>query len=264
MADVDYKSSLPVRSEADGADARVQVKVVDATNPATQQMEVDTDNNAHVEMHGNDPAGVDRVARLAENGAVQSDGVYDAATNTKPSNQGVVLQTRNATAADSRQVERQTAKRGTTDTTVVSADVSMHDENGNAYTTANPLPVVISNEEVGTPVHEHLDDTGVNPTGLAAGASVTLTYTVPAGSPLTLKKVSFAASGRIKAEIKTGTSGSATKRYTMFNSTASPNQEKDFPKNSIVAVADVVEITFTNMDHQPFTVYMSVDGTIGA
>ena len=52
----DYKSGLPVRSEADGTDERLQTKIVDATSPDTQQMEVDSDNNAHVEVHGNNPA----------------------------------------------------------------------------------------------------------------------------------------------------------------------------------------------------------------
>lgn len=67
------------------------------------------------------------------------DGVYNATNNIDPANIGLVLQTRNVTADDSRQVERQTAKRGTTNTDTVSADVSLHDENGNAYTALNPL-----------------------------------------------------------------------------------------------------------------------------
>lgn len=53
MADID--SSLPVMSEVD-PDSRVQVKVVDATTPS-QQMEVDTDNDAHVKAKLRDDSG---------------------------------------------------------------------------------------------------------------------------------------------------------------------------------------------------------------
>lgn len=58
------------------------------------------------------------------------DGVYNASTNTDPDNIGVVLQTRNSTASDIRQIERPTAIRGTTDSSHVSIDVSVHDNNG--------------------------------------------------------------------------------------------------------------------------------------
>ena len=53
MADID--SGLPVRSYQD-VDERVQVKVVDATTP-TQQMEVDTDGDAHVKAKIRDNSG---------------------------------------------------------------------------------------------------------------------------------------------------------------------------------------------------------------
>lgn len=53
MADIE--SGLPVRSVQD-VDERVQVKVVDATTPS-QQMEVDTDNDAHVKAKLRDDSG---------------------------------------------------------------------------------------------------------------------------------------------------------------------------------------------------------------
>src|SRR5690606_13158800 len=105
----DYNSGLPIRSEADGADDRVQTKIVDAQNPDTQQMKVDTDGNAHAEMHGNDPAGIDRVQRLSELGAVTPDGLYDASDNTKPGNIGLIANTRDVTPSDSTQTERLTS-----------------------------------------------------------------------------------------------------------------------------------------------------------
>lgn len=60
----DQQLALPIRTEADGLDQRVQVKIVDKTAPGTQQMAVDLDSNAHVEVHGNAPDGTDRVVAL--------------------------------------------------------------------------------------------------------------------------------------------------------------------------------------------------------
>lgn len=259
MADVDYNSSLPVRSEADGVDARVQVKVVDKTNPTTQQMTVDTDSNAHVEMHGNDPAGVDRVAKMGQDGSLTTNGIYDGTTNTEPGTVGLTAQERNATAAHARQNQRPTAKRGTVDTDQVSLDVALHDENGNKYTTANPLPVVLSNEEVGTAVHAYLESVAT----VAPGATENLDYTV-AGSTFTLKNILASASGRIKVEILVGAAAGPTRRYVLFNSTAFLNVEKACPANSLVAIGDIVRVSITNMDKQAFTVYASVEGTLGA
>ena len=95
----DYNSGLPIRSEADGADERVQVKVVDSTNPDTQQMTVDTDGNLHAEAHGNDPSGVDRVLRTSEEGHANVSGLYDVAQNTDPANIGLIAHSRSATPA---------------------------------------------------------------------------------------------------------------------------------------------------------------------
>lgn len=262
MADIDYNSSLPVRSEADGIDARVQVKIVDKTAPGTQQMTVDTDSNAHVEMHGNDPAGVDRVARTSEAGELANNGLYNAATNTKPSHNGLILQQRNAASADSRQIMQPTAVRGTVDTTKVAIDVSMNDENGNAYTTLNPMPVVLSDEEIGTAVHDFQID--ASPTGIAAAGTGTITYTVPAASILSLKRIVMSGSGRFKAEVFLGVASGTPRKYVLFNSTAQPNLPFDVPKNFRLNATEVVKVTFTNLDKQPFNVFLTVEGTINA
>lgn len=69
MADQDL--ALPVRTE-DDLDQRVQVKIVDPTNPATQQATVDTDSNLHIEVHGNDSTGTDRTLALDTLGRVRA------------------------------------------------------------------------------------------------------------------------------------------------------------------------------------------------
>jgi hypothetical protein len=259
MADTDFKSSLPVRSEADGADARVQVKVVDKTNPGTQQMIVDSDSNAHVEIHGNDPLGVDRVARLAENGAVQSDGVYDGTGNTKPSHQGVVLQERNAAAADSRQTMRPTAKRGSVDTDVVSADVALHDEHGNAYTPSNPLPVAISPTEAGTPAVDFVDSSGAFATGVPKDTTYTRTFTV-AGSAFTLKKITASSTARAKVEILWGAAGSEARKYVKATSHAVGDVEFEPAVKVTLAVGETILVKFTNLDQQAASMFSTIEG----
>lgn len=259
MAATDFNTSLPVRSEADGTDARVQVKIVDRLNPDTKQMDVDSDHNAHVEMHGNAPDGTtDKVMRLSEEGAPNGDGVYDGTNNSTPASAGITAQVRNATASPSRQTMQPTAVRGSTASTQVSLDVALHDEAGEAYSSSNPMPVAIVNEETGTAIHDYWE----SPAVLAPGASVTRTYTV-ATSILSLKRILASASGRIKVEILTGPSGLPVQKYTLFNSSSNPNVEHECPKNFLVAVSDVVQVKFTNMDKQSFTVYTTIEGSSG-
>lgn len=55
----DYPQGLPVRSEADGTDNRVQVKIVDGSTPS-QKATVDTDNALKVLATGHDGSNVNR------------------------------------------------------------------------------------------------------------------------------------------------------------------------------------------------------------
>ena len=71
---------------------------------------------------------------------VDIDGDYDPILNPDPDSIGLIGHTRSNPTNQTHQVQRQTAKRGTVDTDTVSADVSLHDNNGNAYTSLNPLP----------------------------------------------------------------------------------------------------------------------------
>jgi len=253
----DYNSGLPVRSEADGTDERVQVKVVDAQNPDTQQMEVDTDGNAHAEMHGNDPAGVDRVIKTSEDGSVDIDGVYDGTSNTEPANIGLVTQERNAAASDTRQTEQLTGKRGTVDTTVVALDVSLHDEDGNAYSDTNPLPVSLEESE-GDEVCEY--NTSVD---VAKDASTNHDYTVTAAKTLVGEQIWATASGKMKVEVRTETaaaSGTFDTKFVAFNSTANPNVEIPLKKILKQVAGAIVRITLTNLDNQPQDLYSTLTG----
>jgi len=104
---------------------------------------VDTDTvSQDVSLHDRDGNGITSTLSGSKRRLnSDNDGVYDGTNNTDPANVGIVQQTRNAVAADSRQVERPTAKRGTTDTDTVSSDVSLHDHSGNQFTETNQFPV---------------------------------------------------------------------------------------------------------------------------
>ena len=248
----DKDTSLPIRSEADGADAHVLTKICDGTSPSSNQASVDSDKNLHVEIHGNDPTAADKVVRLSELGAITPDGVYHATDNTKPGNVGVIASSRAASPSDSTQNFRVTGKQGVADNTVHAMDVALHDENGDAYSATNPMPVTISNEEAGVPVTSFKSST----LDLARHASETQDYTVTTAKVLKLYKVMVAASGKIKAELKVAGATVAVK----FNSTADTNLEFTFAVPLAVAAADLVEVVATNNDYQAFAVYSTVIG----
>lgn len=249
----DQNLALPVRSEADGTDARVQVKIVDFTTP-TQGATVDTDRNVHVEVHGNDPAAVDRVVRTSETGALTPDGVYNAATNTKPGNLGMVGSSRSATPGDTTQTLRQT---GIQNGTVIAMDVALFDELGAPYTTSNPLPVTSVDSE-GTEINDYLDSATT-----AIGASVNHDYTVTSAKTLKLSQIYASASGKLKVEVAVETgiaSGTFTSKFVGFNSVANPNIIIPVNENIAVAAGVRVRVILTNRDLQIQDLYSTICG----
>jgi hypothetical protein len=248
----DYNSSLPVRSEAD-VDERVQVKIVDTSTPS-QQMTVDTDNNAHVEMHGNDPSGTDTVLKTSEDGSMDVDGLYSITLNTEPANIGLIAAQRAASPGDSDQIKRLTA---ITNSTVHALDISLHDEAGEAYSATNPLHVVMLESE-GTEINDYQTSAS-----LAAGASVDLDYTVTALKTLQLTQFHGSASGKAKFEVKTETgvgSGTFNTKFVFFNSTATPNVDISLKDHIQVAAGVKVRVTITNRDNQAQDVYSTISG----
>ena len=250
----DYASGLPIRSESDSTDNRVHVKIVDGTNPSINQVSVDSDKNLHSEVHGNDPAGVDKVLRLSEIGALTSDGVYHATNNTKPGNTGLVLHTRNATPGDAQQGLRAT---GIQNSTVISQDVAIRDEAGAAFSESNPLPVTLVDSE-GTEVNDFSIAAAI-----AANGTSTHDYTVTAGKTLKLSQIESTASGKAKIEVAIETavaSGIFTSKFVLFNSTATPNMSLRIVENIAVAAGVRVRVTRTNKDNQPQDLYSTISG----
>lgn len=250
----DINSSLPIRSEADGADAKVLVKLVDGTVGGSNQMSIDADKNAHVEVHGNNPAGGDEVLRLSELGALTPDGVYDVANNTKPGNLGLIASVRDAAPSDTTQTQRLTA---VTNSDVRALDVAIRDENGAAFTTSNPLPVTLVDSE-GDEINSFDDAANV-----AIGASVNHDYTVTALKTMKLAQINATASGKIKIEVQVETaplSGTFTTKFVAFNSTANPNITLDIKELISVAAGVIIRVVKTNRDLAIQDIYSTISG----
>ena len=126
-------------------------------------------------------------------------------------------------------------------------DVSLHDEDGNAFSALNPLPTVDASS-AGTPVNSYNTASAI-----ASGASSNHDYTVTAAMTLLLSQVVAAASGKLKLEVQIET-GVATNvfntRWVLFNSTAEPDIELPISAPPSVAAGVRVRLIRTNKDNQ--------------
>jgi hypothetical protein len=248
----DQNTALPIRTEGD-LQQKVQTKIVDYVDPS-KGAEVDGDKNLHVELHGDDHNGVDKIVRLSESGNVVLDGEYDAVNNSKPSRVGLMAHLRNLTPGLEQLLQPLTA---VTNGMKRLLDVALHDENGDAFSTSNPLPVTNVDSE-GDEIN-HFTMTNA----LAANASADHEYTITAGKLMKLSKIMASASGKLKAEVKveTGaTTGIFETKFVKFNSTANPNL--DFNVKELISVEEgaKVIVTLTNREPTAQSVYSTISG----
>lgn len=257
----DYDSGLAIRSESDGADERVQVKIVDQANPDTQKATVDTDNNLHVEVHGDNPASGDEILRLGELGQLNPDGDYDATNNTKPASIGLLVHDRATTPVDTAQNIRVTGIQGTADDTRHCQDIALHDEKGDAFNNTNPLPVSIE-DSAGVEVQEYNSTAAV-----VKDATTDHDHSIADGDVFSFKAVWASASGKIKVEVQIGDGAASevfTTKFVGFNSTANPNVFIDISRAAILATGTVntttIRLVITNLDNQAQDVYSTILG----
>jgi hypothetical protein len=187
---------------------------------------------------------------------VRTSGVYDGTDNKEPSNNGLVAHTRAAAPGDAEQVKRIT---GVTNGSIHALDISLHDHAGAAFGPANPLYVNVTNGATGAEVldyHEYAD--------IAKNASSSYSYSPASGQILSLQKIHLSASGRFKAVIEIGTTGSEVTKVVLFNSTANPNAGYDFSLPQSVTDAESVKITVTNIDRETQSIYVSIEGVENA
>lgn len=245
----DYNSALPIRTEGD-LQEKLQSKIVDFVDP-TKGAQVDGDKNLHVEIHGNDAAGVDRVVKLSESGNVQLDGKHDGAGNSNPSSVGLIAHDRSAAPGAGTQNKRPTAVLGDNNKTAI--DVALSDSNGNSFSESNPLYVASVNPP-GTEIANFAVSAAV-----AVGASANHTLTV-AGTALELSQLEVAASGKCKVEVKIGAAGFETTRFVLFNSVANPNISLKLKDVITVPVGENVVVVRTNKDNAAQDIYSTIIG----
>lgn len=254
----DFASSLPVRSEADGVDAKVIVKVIDGSTGGVNQLQIDTDKNAHVEMHGNKPDGTtDVVQQLSEEGRANGRGDYNGTTNTKPASAGLIVTTRSATPSETTQTFRPSGVASSDGTNANALDVAIRDEAGNPFTASNPMPVTWVDSE-GTEVNDYNTSVAV-----AVAAVSNHDYTVTAAKTLKLSQIAYAATGkaRIDIQVETGVAtGIFTTRFVFFNSTANPSGVIPVNENITVAAGVKVRVVRTNKDLASQDLYSTICG----
>ncbi len=151
-----------------------------------------------------------------------------------------------------------TGVQGTADNTVHAMDISLFDENGDAYSGANPLPVTMDASE-GDEICDYQTTAA-----LAKDASADHDYAVTAAKTFIGERLWASASGKIKVELKVETApASATFNtiFVAFNSTASPNIDISLDKicGEQVASADL-RVSITNIDNQAQDVYSTLVG----
>lgn len=247
----DNGKGLPVRTDID-PDGLVRTKHVDFTTP-TQGNIVDTDGNSHVEMHGNDPVGTDRVVRTSEQGALTPDGVYDVANNTKPGNVGVIVHTRNATPGAVQQGLRQT---GIQNSTVIAADVAIRDASGAVFSETNPLPVIMV--DVDPLATSKIDYNTAS--ALAAAATSNHDYTVTAAKTFYCEQVILASSGEGKYEIQASVATVFSTFAVVYLTKAEPSKDIKFARAKAVAATEKLRIIRTNKDLVAMDVYSTIIG----
>lgn len=252
----DYDSSLPVRSEADGTDERVLVKVQDGADPggANSTMTV-TENKAHVRAHGSDSDGNDVELLLSQEGHQLTNGDYDATNNKRPSSQGLIVSDRDASPSETTMNSRPTAVAGDDDK--VAMDVAISDSSGNRIDQDNPLAVYVS-ENPGTEIEDYNESVDV-----ASSASANVDYTVTASTEFRGLNLWGSASSKAKFELQIETGVGAGTYNTVavrFNSTANPNIEY-IPKYPVtIAAGIIIRIVVTNLDNQAQSIYTTLNG----
>lgn len=250
----DYNSQLPIRSEADGTDERVLVKIQDGDNPGgANETATVSEKKVHTRGHGKDSDGTDQETLHSQEGHLLTNGDYDATNNKRPSSQGVIASDRDASPSETTMNKRPTAVAGNDDK--VALDVAISDSSGNRFDENNPLPV-FQTANPGDEVNNY--DQAVD---TASDGSTNHDYTIAATSEFRQLKVSCSASGkaRFELQIETGIgAGTFTTAQVCFNSTANPNCEMSY--EPAVQTGRIIRVVKTNLDNQPQDVYTTIKG----
>ena len=229
----DYNSSLPVRTQNNGD---LKINVADGTTES-QLMSVDASGRLTVKL--DDGSGNIITSQINGTQRALDVGIDVAGVQVDP------RQIRTLTTTDSISIGS-ALPAGTN--LIGGANVYY---NSTAVTTTNPLPVSISDQTAGTPIQNY--QTAVN---LAAGSTVTLTYTVASGHTFTLQQMIASGTGKIRADFQI--SGSTVN--TQFGTASNPNVPFVLQTAPTIAAAGTVGAIIKNEDLSPFDVFLTIEG----
>ena len=213
----DYNSSLPVRTEAAGD---VDINVSDAITPANK-LQINADGSAEVNQK--------KLDATTDNVAI-SDGTNTMTVNA--SGQALVKDDDLDAASDS-------------------VAAHLKDENGDAYSPTNPLPIVMTGDQAGDEICDYNTTAAI-----AKDASVNHDYTVSAGKTFLGEEAWISGSGKLKVELLIN--GATV--FVGFNSTANPNIRIPMEKICKANAAEVIRMTITNRDNQAQDLYSTLLG----
>jgi hypothetical protein len=259
----DFNSSLPVRTEAPGD---VIAKIADATIPS-QQLAVGADGSINVTDNGGSLT-VDAIDLDIRDLSSAQDSVEVLQATHDNLNANANLQVGDVDVANGNPVPVSDAGGSLTvdaidldirDLAAATDSVSawLKDEAGNAFSSSNPLPVVMVESE-GVEINNFNTVSAV-----AAAATSNHDYTVTALKTLMLTQIEASASGKMKMEVQVET-GAATDvfntRFVQFNSTAETNMTITLKEPIAVAAGVRVRVIRTNRDNQSMDVYSTICG----
>jgi hypothetical protein len=118
------------------------------------------------------------------------------------------------------------------------------------------INVVVQDAVAGAEVHVF----GTAAAGVPGTPNTVVDYTVTALKTLQLKAAHAGFSGKGKAELKTGPTGSETTKAVWFCSTSSGSEEVTFPQPIEVVAGDKVLLILTNRDNANADVYGFING----
>jgi hypothetical protein len=139
---------------------------------------------------------------------------------------------------------------GATDAQTIRVAANLAVAGANVSST-NPVPVSIVSTTPGTAIQSYY--TSVN---LAAGASVTFTYTVAATHTFNFERVWSSSAVKIKSLVQ----NNGTTIFVGFNSTANPNIDMTITAPPLIAAGNTASVTITNEDLVASDVYCTIEG----
>lgn len=243
----DYDSSLPIRTENAGD---VIAKIADATTPS-QQLAVDSSGKITTKI------------QTSSGGNLTATGTsLDVQVGNTVTVQATNLDIRDLAAATDSVAAHLKDGAGTSITSsAAGANRVLHTQNldssGNILgTTAAPLVVASSVNPEGAEVNDYNSGAAV-----AANATSTHDYTVPAAVSHYCLSVRASASGKMKIEVQVeGPASTFTTKFVGFNSTANPDIFVDIKSPLVVATGLKVRVIRTNLDKSAQDLYSTISG----